>query len=153
MDELIGVMHEDRLRYLRALCQQLVRAPFETVMGNVYSARQAVNLYGFVRFAREPELAVEDVLSDFVRQVARPSGEALLCDLLIYLENRDPWHEDMPEYRRLPALPEAGIRVAQLRAALPELAHHLLADTPLLLNGARDFARTVEAALDLHTDE
>jgi hypothetical protein len=141
-----------RLRYLQALCRQLARAPFAAVMGNVYSARQAVNLYAFVRFAHEPDISLEQVLTDFVLQVARPSGEALLYDLLVYLENRDPWHEDMPDYRRLPALPEDGIHVEQLRAALPELPQHLHADAPLLLNGARDFARTVGAALALHTN-
>ena len=139
-----------RLRYLQQLCQRLATAPFATVMGNVYSARQAVNLYSFVRFARQPDLSVETVLGDFCQEVATPDGQALLYDLLIYLENRDPWHEDMPAYSRLPALAETGIHRAKLQAALPDLAPHLRADAPLLLNGAADFARTVAAAFDLH---
>jgi hypothetical protein len=139
-----------RFRYLKRLCELLARAPFHTVMGNVYSARQAANLYALVRFARQPELSVETVLREFVEQVALPSGQDLLVDLLVYLENRDPWHEDMPEFSRLPLLPERGIRPDVLEKGLPGLAAHLREDAPLLLNGPRDFARTVAMAFDLH---
>ncbi|NLE43803.1 MAG: hypothetical protein GX620_03695 [Chloroflexi bacterium] len=138
-----------RLRYLRQLCQMLAQAPFAAVMGNVYSARQALNLYAFTRFVRQPESSVEQVLSGFVDEVALPAGRALLFDLLVYLENRDPWHDDMPEYRRLPALPEAGLRVDQLRQGLDGLATQIRRDSPLLLNGPDNFVRTLSEALAL----
>jgi hypothetical protein len=127
-------------------------------MGNVYSARQALNLYAFVRFCREPEvapdrsfrgLAVERVIADFAAEVAQPEGRALLEDVLAYLENRDPWEGDLPSYKRLPPIPERGIRPERLAAAIPELTLCLRRDTPLLLNGAEAFARTVAEALAL----
>jgi len=147
-----------RLRYLKQFAGLLAQAPFEGVMGNVYSARQALNLYAFVRFCREPGpapdsinrgLAVERVIADFATEVAQPEGRALLEDALIYLENRDPWEEDLPPYRRLPPIPERRIHPERLAAALPELARHLRRDTPLLLNGAEAFARTVAEAFAL----
>jgi len=139
-----------RLRYIKQLAEQLAKAPFEAVIGNVYSARQAVNLYGFVRLMRDPSLTVGQVLDDFVKEVALPSGQAQLFDLLVVLENRDPWHDDMPSYSRLPAVAEAGIRRDQLEDSLPDLVHHLRADAPLLLNGPSDFVRAAAAALELH---
>lgn len=138
-----------RLRYLRQLCTMLNQVPFEAVIGNVYSARQAVNLYALARFAREPSLTPERALSDFCREVARPEGQALLEDLLTYLENRDPWHDDLPEYRQLPPLSERGMQRRQLEAALPELPRRLRA-SPLLLNGPAHFARTIADAFALH---
>jgi hypothetical protein len=138
-----------RLRYLRQLAGLLSQAPFEGVMGNVYSARQALNLHAFVRFCREPGLAVEEVIADFAAEVARPEGAALLQDLLVHLENRDPWQEDLPPYRRLPPIPERGIRPDQLVRRLAELASLLRRDTPLLLNGPDAFARTVSEAFAL----
>ena len=138
-----------RLRYLRQLCGLLAQAPFEDVMGNVYSGRQALNVYALGRFARQPDLPVETVIADFAAEVAQPHGAHLVQDLLLYLENRDPWHADLPPYRRLPPLSENRIRSAALEAALPTLVDHLLPDAPLLLNGARQFARTVAAAFTL----
>jgi len=135
-----------RLRYLRQLAGLLAQAPFEGVMGNVYSARQALNLYALVRFCREPETGVEQVIADFAAEVARSEGRALLEDALVYLENRDPWEEDLPPYKRLPPISEKGIRFERLAAAIPELALYLRRDTPLLLNGAEAFARTVAEA-------
>ena len=134
-----------RLRYLRQLTKDLLRAPFEAVMGNVYSARQALNLYAFVRFCREPDLSVEDALAGFVQEVALPGGREYLFDLLLHLENLDPWEADLPEYRRLPRLPEKA-SFQSLEHGLAGLATHLNPQSPLLLNGVEHFARSVEAA-------
>lgn len=139
-----------RLRYLKKLCEQLNAAPFAAVMGNVYSARQALNLYAFVRFGRQPELSVATVLDEFVQQVAQPSGQELLRGLLVYLENRDPWHADLPEYTRLAPLPEGSRSAAALLAELPGLARHLRGHSPLLLNGPQHFAGSIAAACALH---
>lgn len=140
-----------RLRYIKRLAGLLNAAPFETVMGNVYSARQGLNLHGLVRFIRQPDLDVETVIGEFVQAVAEPSGQQLLRDMLVYLENRDPWHFDLPEYARLPALAEAGLPgEAALRAELPGLARHIRPDAALLLNGPEHFARSVAAAFALH---
>jgi hypothetical protein len=138
-----------RLRYIKQLAGQLAEAPFTAVMGNVYSARQALNLYAFVRFMRQPQLSVEHVLTDFVEQVARTEGQALLFDLLVYLENHDPWHHDLPAYRRLPPLAEGSLHVDTMRKELDSLAAYMRDDAPLLLNGAENFARTVGEAFAL----
>ncbi|MHB1296079.1 MAG: hypothetical protein ACYC4R_13905 [Anaerolineae bacterium] len=138
-----------RLRYIRQLSGMLCQAPFETVMGNVYSARQALNLYALARFIREPELDVESVIDGFVGEAARPAGAELLHDLLIYLENRDPWEADLPAYRRLPHVSEHGIQPERLAAELPRLAGLLQQDTPLLLNGPAHLARTLAEAFTL----
>ncbi|MHB0857327.1 MAG: hypothetical protein ACYC5M_07125 [Anaerolineae bacterium] len=138
-----------RLRYIRQLCGLLLRAPFETVMGNVYSGRQALNLYALARFGREPHLDVESVIDGFVGEVARPAGAELLHDLLVYLENRDPWEGDLPVYSRLPHIEERGIMPERLAAELPRLASLLQQETPLLLNGAEHFARTLAEAFAL----
>jgi len=138
-----------RLRYLRQLCGLIAHTPIETIMGNVYSGRQALNLYAFTRFAHQPDLAIETVIANFVSEVARPGATSLLEDLLIYLENHDPWESDLPPYRRLPPLHENGIRREVLARALPGLPDHLRPDTPLLLNGPHHFARTLIDAFAL----
>ncbi len=140
-----------RLRYLKRLCGLLSQAPFEAVMGNVYSARQALNLYAFARFCRQSDLPLEGVLGDFVDQVALPGGRERLYNLLVYLENRDPWQEDLPNYMRLPPMPEEHTLSRQaLQAALEGLEGCLQQDSPLLLNGPEHFARSVAAAFSLH---
>jgi hypothetical protein len=140
-----------RLRYIKQLCERLNEAPFHAVMGNVYSARQAINLYAFVRLGRQPELSLEAVLDEFVRRVALPEGQDILRDMLVYMENRDPWHAGMPEYSRLPSLPEAGFpSLAALRRELPDLAAKLRPDAGLLLNGPAHFAASIANAFALH---
>jgi hypothetical protein len=141
-----------RLRYIRELCKRLAEAPFDVAMGNVYSARQSLNLYAFSRWCHEPDLTIDEILSDYVSRIALPAGRSLLTDLIVYLENRDPWHDDMPNYGRLPSLPEGGLRREALVAALDTLHHHLRPDAPLLLNGRENFARTVAAAFALHEE-
>jgi hypothetical protein len=69
-------------------------------MGNVYSGWQALNVYALGRFARQPDLPVETVIAGFAAEVAQPHGVHLVQDLLLYLENRDPWEADLPPYRR-----------------------------------------------------
>jgi hypothetical protein len=138
-----------RLRYIRQLCGQLAQAPFYAVMGNVYSARQSLNLYAFNRFCRQPDVSVETVLGEFVQQVCLPEGQQMLYDLLVYLENRDPWEEDLPPYRRLPWLVEAHpLSEREIKSALADLPRQISHQTPLLLNGAVDFTRSVGAAVD-----
>lgn len=139
-----------RLRYLKHLCGLLAQVPFQAVMGNVYSARQALNLYAFVRFGRQPELTIETVLADFVEQVALPSGQEMLRDLLVYLENRDPWHKDLPAFSRLPFVPEDRLPSRRaLKAGIAGLSRHLRPDAPLLLNDADHFVDSVAAAFEL----
>lgn len=137
-----------RLRYLRQLAGRLHEAPFDLVMANVYSARQALNLFAYARWARDPSTSVEDMLAAFVAEVARPEGRSLLTDLLVFLENRDPWEGDMPTWRRLPWLDESGLSGDDLARRVDELPNLLVQDSPLLLNGADGFARTVREALD-----
>ena len=114
-------------------------------MGNVYSARQALNLYAFLRFCREPELSVEDALAGFVQEVALPEGREYLFDLLLHLENLDAWEADLPEYRRLPRLPEKA-SPKSIERGLAGLASYLNPESPLLLNGVEYFAHSAEAA-------
>jgi hypothetical protein len=117
------------------------------VIGNVYSARQALNLYAFVRFCRQPDLAVESVLGDFVDLIALPGGHERLYSLLAYLENRDPWQEDLPETMRLPSIPENRSLSPK---ALEGLEGRLIKDSPLLLNGGEHFIRSIANAVQLH---
>lgn len=135
-----------RLRYIRRLAQRVTAAPFDLVMANVYSARQALNLFAYATWVREPDGSVESVLAAFVDEVASPSGRQLLTDVLVHLENRDPWERDLPDWSREPPLPEDGVDVAAIERALPDLATHLRDDSPLLLNGATGFARTASEA-------
>jgi hypothetical protein len=137
-----------RLRYIRRLAARVAAAPFDVVMANVYSARQALNLFAYARWVKEPALPVEAVLGAFVDEVAEPGARGLLTDLLVYLENRDPWEADLPEWSREGRLSEDGVDVGGLARALPGLASGLRRASPLLLNGAEGFARTAAVAFD-----
>jgi hypothetical protein len=136
-----------RLRYIRQLCARVAQAPFEVMMGNVYSARQAVNLYALVHFARLPEQTPEEIIRAFAAEIAHPDGVALLEDTLRLLENHDPWEQDLPAHLRLPPLDTAGIDIERLQNGLPALAGLIRRDTPLLLNTPQHFVHTAQAAL------
>jgi hypothetical protein len=88
---------------------------------------------------------VEDALAGFVQEVALPGGQEYLFDLLIHLENLDPWEADLPEYRRLPRLPEKAFPQS-IEHGLAGLARCLNPESPLLLNGVEYFASSAEAA-------
>jgi hypothetical protein len=92
-------------RYLHRLAGELRRLGCNGVIGNhgdTHSCRaEALNVYAFTRFGRDPAATPAGVIDEFAGHVADEATQDALAQVLRFIENHSSWQASLPPEDRL----------------------------------------------------
>lgn len=91
-----------RIGYIRKLVCQLMALGVQGIIGNLYSPKiQLLSAYAFSRLVENPGLSEEDVLKQFSEFIGNCATSGSIYNILLLLENSDPWEKDLPNNFRV----------------------------------------------------